>query len=100
MPVAEQIAVLVAVNQGLFDGLELDRIAEAEQEVRRVMRGPLAELAESIAKGDKLGDEDLERIREASRQALGLDSGGQPLAGGEGPAEQEAEAQGQIGEEG
>ncbi|MCB2226372.1 MAG: alternate F1F0 ATPase, F1 subunit alpha [Desulfarculaceae bacterium] len=78
MPVAEQIAVLVAVNQGLFDGLELDRVAEAEEEVRRVMRGPLAELAEAVAQGNQLSDEDLELIAQAARQALDMKPGEAP----------------------
>ncbi|MCF8033431.1 MAG: alternate F1F0 ATPase, F1 subunit alpha [Desulfarculaceae bacterium] len=90
MPVAEQIAVLVAVNQGLFDRLELGRVAEAEQEVRRVMRGPLAKLAEDIAQGKQLSEEDVKEIQEVARQTLNLEPGGDPdEAGGQAPAEGE-----------
>lgn len=73
LPVAEQIAALVAVNQGLFDALELDRVASAEEEVRRIMQGPLEELAQGIQQGEQLSDQDLERITQAARRAIKLD---------------------------
>ena len=35
MPVAHQIAVLLAVTQGLFDDIPLERVATAEKAIRR-----------------------------------------------------------------
>jgi len=97
LPVAEQIAALVAVNQGLFDSLELDAVAGAEEEVRRVMQGPLEEIAEGIQNGEPLSDQGLAQITEAARQALKLDEAdeivqapdGQAAPGPEAPQEEE-----------
>ncbi|MBU4604652.1 MAG: F0F1 ATP synthase subunit alpha, partial [Proteobacteria bacterium] len=89
LPVAEQIAALVAVNQGLFDALELDAVAAAEEEVRRVMQGPLEEIAAGIQNGEPLSDQGLAQIAEAARQALKLD---EPPQGSDGQASPEPEA--------
>jgi F-type H+-transporting ATPase subunit alpha len=76
MPVAEQIAVLVAVNEGLFDSLDLDRIPAAAQKVRTAVSGQLEEICQRISAGEKLPDDDLEKLRGVAARALEHPEGG------------------------
>jgi len=55
--VVEQIAALLAVNEGLFDPVALDDIRRAEVVVGRAVREQLPELAVSVASGEPLSDE-------------------------------------------
>lgn len=70
MPVPDQIAVLVAVNEGLFDDLPLGRIGDAEEKVRKAVKNHLPELCEKIEKGEKIGAEDISAIRDVARKSL------------------------------
>jgi F-type H+-transporting ATPase subunit alpha len=62
MPVGEQVAVLVAVTGGVFDGVQPDRVAEAEKYVRRAMKETLPDLCLAIEAGEKLDEKDREKI--------------------------------------
>lgn len=66
---AEQVAVLHAVNRGLFDDIADDRVPEAEEDVRRALRG-LPGVAEKIEGGQRLTEEDLAILEESARKAL------------------------------
>ena len=94
MPVAEQIAVLVAVNHGLLDDLPVAKAAEAGKAVREAAVTQLAELCERIAKGEKLADADLETLADAAKAALAArfpkDQEPQPPKDGQPDAEREA----------
>ncbi len=70
LSVKEQIAVLVAVNEGLFDGLAPEQISEAERRVRESVMERLPDLCERIEKGEKLADEEVEKIAEVASDAL------------------------------
>jgi F-type H+-transporting ATPase subunit alpha len=70
VPVAEQIAAFVAVNEGLFDPLPLDQVKAAEQAVRRRVRRRLGDLAEKIQAGEQLSEEDRSRLTEDARDAV------------------------------
>lgn len=70
MPVAEQIAVLVAVTRGVFDELSIQRINAAERAVRKAMTDGLPELCGKIHAGELLGDEELEAISKAAADAV------------------------------
>jgi F-type H+/Na+-transporting ATPase subunit alpha len=69
MPVAQQIAVLLAVTQGLFDSVPLDRVAAAEKAVRKMLCEDIPDLCQRIEAGMSLegGDRDLilNKVREA-----------------------------------
>ena len=54
MPVAQQIAVLLAVTQGLFDDIPLDRMAAAEKAVRRMLCEDIPDLCQRIEAGEHL----------------------------------------------
>jgi F-type H+-transporting ATPase subunit alpha len=62
MPVSEQIAVLVAVTGGLFDGLLPEQVSDAESLVRSTMSLSLPDLCERIEAGEDLNEQGRERI--------------------------------------
>lgn len=62
MPVAEQVAVLVAVTGGIFDELPPERVTEAEKHVRRAMTEALPDLCLRIEAGQELDAQDREKI--------------------------------------
>lgn len=70
IPVAEQIAVLLAASEGLLDAMDVDGIREAEAAIRKSVAHQLPELCEEIAGGAKLSDDGRERLRETIRTAL------------------------------
>jgi F-type H+-transporting ATPase subunit alpha len=70
MPAAEQIATLLAVNEGLYDALDLDQTAESEQKVRRAVTQELPELCKRIQDGERLSDDDLNAMRDTARRAM------------------------------
>jgi F-type H+-transporting ATPase subunit alpha len=67
--VPAQIAVLVALTAGLFDGVSLDQMADAESAVRESAAGIPEELTARFDT-DKLNDEDRAQITRITRQAL------------------------------
>ena len=71
IPMAEQIVVLVALNQGVFDPIAIPDIASAKAAVRDKGRKELSELLGKIERGEKLAQEDMEEIGRVARQAVG-----------------------------
>jgi F-type H+-transporting ATPase subunit alpha len=71
MTAAEQMAVLLVVTRGLFDELQVDQLDEAERRVRRAVRADLPEIVERIHSGERLSEEDEERVLESASQAIG-----------------------------
>ncbi|MCP4393701.1 MAG: alternate F1F0 ATPase, F1 subunit alpha [Alphaproteobacteria bacterium] len=74
LPVEEQIAVLLACTNGIFDPIELDEVAKAEIIVREAMKVTLADKSKKVLDGEKLSDEDIEHMLEIFAKAL-QDSG-------------------------
>ena len=54
MPVAHQIAVLLAVTQGLLDDIPLDRVPAVEKAVRRMLCEQLPEVCRRIEAGEDI----------------------------------------------
>jgi len=73
MAVHEQIAVLVALNQGLFDDLDLDAVPAAMEKVKKEVSDSLPDLCKKIEDGEKIDDGDVADITEAARRSLGKD---------------------------
>jgi F-type H+-transporting ATPase subunit alpha len=71
MSVAEQVAALVAVNEGVFDPRETEQIGEAESKVRNAVSKQLPELCEKIERGEKISEEDIASIKEVAEKSLG-----------------------------
>jgi len=70
LPVEEQTAVLVAANQGLFDEIPLEDVAEAATKVRAAVTDRLPEVCKRIRGGESLSDEDLAAIGETAESAI------------------------------
>ena len=70
MPVAQQIAVLLAVTQGLFDAVPLDRMAAAEKAVRRMLCEDIPDLCQRIEAGMSLEGADRDLILNKVREAI------------------------------
>lgn len=76
IPMAEQIAVLLAVTSGLFDRLEVDQIGEGEQVVRRAVGDQLPDVRQRIEAGEALSDHDRDALVTTARTALDRAFGG------------------------
>ena len=63
---AEQVAVLLATNEGLLDDVPIGRIREAEARIRERVLATLPEVCERIENGSKLEDEDWQRLRDSA----------------------------------
>jgi F-type H+/Na+-transporting ATPase subunit alpha len=70
LPVSEQIAVFLAVAEGLLDELPVDSIAAAEERIRSLITDDLPEAARRIEAGEALSDEDREAILEMARKIV------------------------------
>jgi F-type H+/Na+-transporting ATPase subunit alpha len=70
MDVPEQIAALLAATEGLFDDLEPDAVAEAEQAVRKAVRAEAPDICDRIAAGEELDADDRVALIGAMRDAL------------------------------
>ena len=69
LPVAEQIAVLLAVNEGIFDDIPLSKIEEAAKAVRQQVTEQLSQVSERIQAGEKLSDEDRNALLSVAQEA-------------------------------
>jgi F-type H+-transporting ATPase subunit alpha len=68
IPVAEQVAALVAVNEGVFDELEPREIGAAEKKVRQAVSERLPDLCRKIERGEKISEEDITSIKEEAEK--------------------------------
>jgi F-type H+-transporting ATPase subunit alpha len=76
MPIPEQIAVLLAVNAGVFDPLAPEAVAEAEQAVRQAITQEFPEVCARLQAGQKLSEEDRQALLQVAQDALeGLNGG-------------------------
>lgn len=70
IPIPEQIAVLLAVTEGLFDRFEIEEIPKAEQSIRDAVKTELTDICSKINDGELLSEEDQKAIIDIARQAL------------------------------
>ena len=68
--IPEQIAVLLSDTEGLFDDLEVEEIPAAEEVIKEAVNSELSAVNEKIQEGERLSDEDQEKIVETARRAL------------------------------
>jgi F-type H+-transporting ATPase subunit alpha len=68
--VSAQITVLLALTAGLFDGIALDRMTEAENAVQKAADTIPQDVRARFESADKLSDEDRKTIVEIARQTL------------------------------
>ena len=70
MPAAEQVAVLLAVNEGVFDNVPEDDVPPAQTRLRRAVVEQLADVCERIESGQKLSDDDRAALLRVARNAI------------------------------
>lgn len=70
VPVGEQIAVLLATSEGLFDGVPVDHVAELERAVRRQVASSLPEVSARVERGEPFTEEDREALLGVVRAVL------------------------------
>src|SRR5690606_32398614 len=66
----DQIVILLALNAGVFDDVSLDRIAEAEAIVTEAVRVERPDIAQGIARGERLSDADRDALVDVMRARL------------------------------
>ncbi|MEW5783976.1 MAG: alternate F1F0 ATPase, F1 subunit alpha [Bacillota bacterium] len=74
IPVEEQIAVLLAATEGLFDPLAVDDIPAAEEKIRRVMAVEMPEIIQKINAAEPLTAADRSAMIEMAGRALNSES--------------------------
>jgi F-type H+-transporting ATPase subunit alpha len=65
IPLGEQVALLLALEQGLFDPLPVDDVGDAAAKLRERLRRDEADLLRSFETGHPVADEDREAVRRA-----------------------------------
>lgn len=70
VPVAEQIAVLLAVTSGVLDELPPERIGQAEAAIRQAVVKQLPQVRQKIEAGESLNDNDRDALIAAAQNAL------------------------------
>ncbi len=70
LTVPEQITVLLALTGGLFDGVPLERMRDAELALRKAAEGFPAGLAQRLTSAEELKDSDREAILQIARDTL------------------------------
>ena len=70
VPVTAQIAVLLALSEALFDSVPLDRMTDAEHDLRIAAAKIAAEVNERLEIAEKLSNEDRETFLEIARKSL------------------------------
>lgn len=73
LSVPEQIAVLVAVNHGLFDQVPLDQVADRAAAVRSAVSQQAPSLGKKILAGDTLAASDIDTLVTLANDALPLE---------------------------
>jgi F-type H+-transporting ATPase subunit alpha len=68
---SEQIAVLLAAAEGLFDAIPPEEVAPASNRIRKAVSARLPEVCAAIESGAKLSDEDRDRLLAEARNAVG-----------------------------
>jgi len=68
--VAEQVAVLLAGSEGLFDAVSPDDVATAEHVVREALTKGMPEVCSRVQAGEKLADQDRKALLEVARRAM------------------------------
>jgi F-type H+/Na+-transporting ATPase subunit alpha len=74
LPVSDQIAVLLVVNEGLFDNIPIDEIWEASKKIQDRIRRELPKQVQLIESGEKLEDDDIKMLLKSAGKALGRNS--------------------------
>mgnify|MGYP006286124659 CR=1 FL=1 len=69
----EQIAVLIAITEGLFDVLDVEEIEDASRKVREAVTDELPDLCDKIESGEELTEEGRKQLTDMIREVLHLE---------------------------
>jgi F-type H+-transporting ATPase subunit alpha len=75
LSVSDQIAVLLAVNEGLFDNIPIHEISKASKNIRDRIKAELPEQVRRIESGEKLEDDDIPLLLKTAGKAMEMKSG-------------------------
>ena len=92
--VPAQISILLALTEGLFDGIPIDRMTEAEQAVIDAVAKIPAWVCARLETATNLNDDDRQTIIETARKALARFRIGPTSGSGEGPKEKSSRSSG------
>jgi F-type H+/Na+-transporting ATPase subunit alpha len=70
MEVGRQVAVLVALNEGVFDDVPLDDVSGAEHAVTRAVAAELADILTRVASGASLEEDDVRAIERVATETI------------------------------
>jgi len=70
LPVAEQVAVLLAASEGLLNSIPVEKVAEAERAIRGAVTAGLPAVSRRMESGAKLTEEDREDLLRLIRNAI------------------------------
>ena len=79
--VPEQIGVLLAVTEGLFDALPIEQVRQAEQDVRTAVIRDLPDICRRIVEGKPLSDDYRAQLLRAAQRAIEERIGVEPTDG-------------------
>lgn len=79
MPVEEQIISIFAVNEGLFDQIEVEKVSDTEEEIRQNFKATQPEILQEIREKGVLSDEVKEKIKQAIKVILGIVDQSKPV---------------------
>jgi F-type H+-transporting ATPase subunit alpha len=68
--VTEQIAVLLALNEGFFDDISLENLPDARQSIRDAVVEQLSDICAKIQAGQELSDRERKSLEEVARHAV------------------------------
>lgn len=68
--VLEQITVMLAVTEGVFDKIPMDKISQAKNMVREEAVKELSKIGDKIKKGEELDKEDKDRMLKKAQEAV------------------------------
>ncbi len=66
----EQVVTMLILNRGLFDEIDLDDMAKAENEIRKALESQAEEIRSSISGDEELSEDRQDRLINISRNAL------------------------------
>lgn len=95
MSVVEQVVVLLAITEGLFDEISLEDLSQTEQSLRERTERLDESIRTRITQGQELGDEDRRDILEMARDAMGRDKPVGEDAGSSRANEEDSQPEGQ-----
>lgn len=75
MPVADQIAVFLATNAGLFDEVPEDKIGQAQSVVIQTLHHQFTGVVAAVSRREKLSDDSRDKMLNAFQKALRTDKG-------------------------